>query len=166
MRAKLGADFAAHVEATPPKEGGLNLEGIAVDHTQPDTLVLGLRSPLYEGRALLAFTKSAFSDKPEIDFHQVDLGGHGVRGMEYVPKLGAFAIIGGPVAKADGYSLWLYKPGEEARPFRLPGFDELRRPESVLQAREGGKDYLVVISEQSGEACAGAPFDFVKAELR
>jgi hypothetical protein len=47
----------------------------------------------------------------------------------------------------------------------LPGVDQLCRPESVIQQNKDGKEYLVVLSEDSGIECEGTPFTYIRAEI-
>ena len=56
-------------------------------------------------------------------------------------------------------------PGMVWRKLDLPGMDQLCRPESVIQQTKDGKNYLVVISEDSGPECDGVPFTYIRAEI-
>ena len=94
-----------------------------------------------------------------------EFGDHGIRGMEWIPKLHGHVLIGGSVPKADGYSLWRLRPNGNLERIELEGFEELCRPESVIQVKENGKHYLTVLSEESGSACDNAPFTFIMAEI-
>lgn len=178
---RFGARFVERVRAAPAKEGGLNIEGIAAVPTATDsTFLFGLRSPLvasasmtpageepplHKGRAVIARVEAPFGGAPRVRLEELDLEGHGVRGMEFIPALRGTVIIGGPVEKGDGYSLWLWRGGDDVERLHVDGFDGLRRPESVLQVTEGGRDFLVIMSEQSGPACEGAPYNVIKVPL-
>jgi hypothetical protein len=85
--------------------------------------------------------------------------------MEWIPAMGSYVIIGGPVPAADNYSLWQLTWNGTLKPLELPGFENLCRPESVMQIKEGYKEYLVVLSEESGAACNNVPYTFIMAEI-
>jgi len=69
----------------PPKslEGGLNIEGLAA--TAEGALLIGLRNPLIDGRAIVVTLSNPAGvlqgDSPSIRAELVDLGGRGVRAM-------------------------------------------------------------------------------------
>jgi hypothetical protein len=155
------------------KSGGLNIEGMSRSSDSDDTLIFGLRSPLIggdfpadlgSGSAIFARVTHTFGI-PRFDFFTVDFGGYGVRGMEWVPATHSYVVSAGPVEKATDYHLWQVFPDGSARPLNLPGYDQLCRPESVIQQTIDGKQYLVVLSEDSGPECVGVPFDFIRAEI-
>ncbi|MCP3672074.1 MAG: hypothetical protein GY814_16890 [Gammaproteobacteria bacterium] len=165
-----------------PKSGGLNVEGISRSHDNGNDVLLGLRSPLYggsfgspaadatkslnEGRAMIARISNAFSDNASVSFELLDLAGMGIRGFEYIPAMGVYVVIGGPVPKADKYKLFSYHPESgKTESLELEGFESLCRPESVTQITEGIDNYLVVLSEESGSACKDAAFTYIKAKL-
>ena len=176
-----------------PRSGGLNIEGLTRPRSRNDVLWWGLRSPLFgdtfgnpatdpglslaEGVAIIAKVRNPFDDDPKFDFQTLhlptDLGDHGIRGIEWIPKLKGYVVIGGPIPAQDEYSLWrldaagglvrldddlLYPELEEA-------FRGLCRPESVIQVSEAGKDYLVILSEESGAPCAGVAYNFIMVEI-
>ena len=118
-----------------------------------------------DGVAIIAIVEDAFGDSPSFRFETLDLDGHGVRGMEWIPALNGYVIIGGPVVKANDYSLWRWAADGRLEPLELDGFDQLCRPESVIQIKEHGAPHLVVLSEESGGACLDAPFTLIKAEI-
>jgi hypothetical protein len=77
----------------------------ASSSTSPDQkrLLIGSRSPLRGGRALIASIEnpSAMPESGEAPLiapvlEELDLGGHGIRGMSYVAPIGACLRIGGP----------------------------------------------------------------------
>lgn len=163
------------------KRGGLNVEGLSVDAHSRDKLILGLRSPLCaadfghpdfgeelslrSGKAILVGVTKPFSPRPNFDFIQLDLNGHGVRGMEYVAALKGYVIIGGPVEKAHDYSLWLYRDDGKLEALKLNGFEDLCRPEAVTPIAIRGQAGIIVYSEQAGGNCSKRPFSFVAATI-
>jgi hypothetical protein len=180
LRLHYGDEWYDSWKTLPAKSGGLNIEGMSRTDNDSDTLLFGLRSPLVGGdfpadlksgstiiaRVTHAFGKQHGTDQgPKFDFITVNLGGYGVRGMEWVPATHSYVISAGPVEKATDYHLWQLFPDGYARPLDLPGYNQLCRPESVIQQTKDGKNYLVVLSEDSGPECDGVPFDFIRAEI-
>jgi len=181
LQANFGDDWYNRIKDEPAKSGGLNIEGISQVGTGQDVLAWGLRSPLAgdnfgnpatnpalslsDGSAIIAFVSNPFDSNPSFSFETVDLGGHGVRGMEWIPAMGGYVIIGGPTIKANGYSLWLWSHPHGLEQLDLSGFDHLCRPESVIQVTEDNKPYLVVLSEESGAACDNVDYTYIQAEI-
>lgn len=174
LRADFGDEWYNSWKDLAAKSGGLNIEGISRPNTAEDAIVLGLRSPLFggdfpndlhSGNAILAKVKHPFSDHPTYDFTTVNLGGLGVRGFEWIPAMHSYVISAGPVEKATEYDLYQVFPDGSEREIDLPGMDTLCRPEAVIQETKNGKHYLVVLSEDSGPECDGAPFTYIRAEI-
>jgi hypothetical protein len=174
LRVNFGDEWYDSWKNLAAKSGGLNIEGMSRTNTAEEAIVLGLRSPLFggdfpadlhSGNAILATVKNPFGAAPTYDFLTVDLGGLGVRGMEWIPALHSYVISAGPVEKATEYSLYQVFPDGSVRHLDLPGMGQLCRPESLIQQTKDGKDYLVVLSEDSGPECTGVPFTYIKAEI-
>jgi hypothetical protein len=185
LRQQFGDEWFNRIKDEPGRAGGLNIEGLSRPNTWQDFILLGLRSPLLgdnfgnpatdpglnldEGMAIIAKVHHPFDANPTFDFQTLDLlsetGSHGIRGMEWIPAMGSYVIIGGPVPAADNYSLWQLTWNGTLKPLELPGFENLCRPESVMQIKEGYKEYLVVLSEESGAACNNVPYTFIMAEI-
>ena len=136
--------------------GGFNIEALEVS-PDPLRLLIGFRSPLLDGRALIASIENATAmfeaDEsprvaPELDL--LDLGGHGIRGLCHVPSLGEYVVIGGPVSRPTGhFDLWLWSGQRGAAPRRfmvsgLPGFE---RAEGVSTAVIDGVERLIIVSD-------------------
>ena len=160
------------------KSGGLNVEGLSVSHHSKEHLVFGFRSPLYDsnfgspeldsslslkrGKALLMEFDNNLTELVDGKFTLLDLEGQGIRGMEYIPSLKSYIIIAGTVEKQKDYHLWQYIPSsKEVIKLSKAGddFSRLCRPESVLNLPEESK--LMILSEQSGKACAGVSFNYI-----
>jgi hypothetical protein len=141
--------------------GGLNIEGLEIS---PDSqhLLLGFRSPLLDGRALIARVEnpSAVFESDEAPrvaplLGELDLGGHGIRGLSYVPALGAYLVIGGPVSREPGnFGLWCWSghPGAPARRVTVPGLRGFEKAEGVCQAVVGGMERIVLVSDYGNRA--------------
>lgn len=180
-----GEEWYQRIKDQPGRDGGLNIEGISAPQTGQDLLLWGLRSPLFsdtfattdesgelildEGAAIIAEVYNPFDPNPTFDFQTVHLateaGDQGIRGMEWIPMLHGYVIISGPIPRGNDYFLWRLRPNGDLDPIELEGFESLCRPESVIQVTENGKEYLVVLSEESGSDCTDVPFTFVKAEI-
>ncbi|RZL03557.1 MAG: DUF3616 domain-containing protein [Rubrivivax sp.] len=102
---KDGQRFALLVEAAtkkPEAPGGLNIEGLAA--TPEGQLLIGLRNPQVEGRALVLPLRNpqevvTGQQKPVFgDLIHLDLGGRGIRSMEHVG--GRYLIVAGPFGQA------------------------------------------------------------------
>jgi hypothetical protein len=143
--------------------GGLNIEALEVSPDQKQ-LLIGFRSPLRDGRALIArvdHTQALFqSDEPPriapvLD--ELDLGGHGIRDLAWVPALGAYLLVGGPATRegaAFGLWRWSGEPGAPARRVTVPGLGGFEKAEGVCQAVLGGQARIVIVSDD-GKRDAG-----------
>ena len=122
------------VVKTPPKQGGLNIEGMAF---APDgSLMLGLRSPLTEsggkkGDALIVYFSKDEDDWSVSSFVQLDLQNRGIRDMVWAD--GQLALIAGLVSSGGAFDIYTWS-GDESEPLHLetPGFEGLN-PEALVQ---------------------------------
>lgn len=164
------------------KSGGINVEGLSASHNGDKGLVFGFRSPLYatnfgspeldpslslkQGKAILLEVDSSLTkNSTQGEISLIDLGGQGIRGMEYIPAIKSYIIISGAVEKLNEYHLWQYTPAtKKVVKISKEGSDfyHLCRPESVLNIPETST--LVILSEESGKACANVEFNFVAYE--
>jgi len=154
--------------------GGLNIEGLAVGRSQ-NTLLLGFRSPLLAGRAIVAEIENpaaVFDSGAEpgvsAELATLDLDGNGIRGMCYVPFLAGYLIIGGPALRQRaGFRLWFWD-GAAASPVRAvtvagrPGF---AHAEGVSPARIDGEDGIIIVSDD-GDRKAGICAQFLLLRAR
>jgi hypothetical protein len=160
-----------------PKKRGLNIEGLA---SVPGTgaLLVGFRNPVPGGRALvipllnpgdvaLSGEQARFGP-PAL----LDLGGMGVRCMEFVEGLGAFLLIAGGRDGSPGFRAFAWKGGQGDPAVPLPRLDARIReagitPEAVaLFPREGG---LLVLSDDGDRTirpARGEPCPCKRAKLR
>lgn len=173
LKAALTARHPALAAAARIREvkalGGLNIEGLAMGRAQ-DTLLLGFRSPLLAGRAIIAEIEnptavfdSAAEPRVGAELVTLDLAGNGIRGMCHIPFLAGYLIIGGPVARqAVEFQLWFWD-GAASSPARrvtvagLPGF---AHAEGVSPARIGGEDGVIIVSDD-GDRKAGIGAQFL-----
>ena len=104
------ADF----EGLPSKQGGLDIEGLAVG-TSGD-LIVGLRGPLTtEQKALVLSVPKATLEAATISQGwALDLGNRGVRSIERIPGEDTFLLIAGPMDARVDFDLYRWTPGQEA----------------------------------------------------
>ncbi|KIU29104.1 hypothetical protein SR39_24070 [Methylobacterium radiotolerans] len=154
--AKYGFEKAARL--APEATGGLNIEGLA--STPDGRLLIGFRNPLSGGRALVVTLdnpdavldgsgKASFGDAIELD-----LGGSGVRSLEYVEAKAAYLIVAGPTGDEGAFKLFLWNgPG-------AVGVTEIRnapvqdlQPEAVVTLPSSKE--ILLISDDGGRAMGG-----------
>ncbi len=136
--------------------GGFNIEGLDFSPDQ-QRLLIGFRSPLRDGRALIACVEnpSAVFDSDEAPriapvLEELDLGGHGIRGLSFVPALGEYLVIGGPTSREPAaFDLWRWsgESGAPARRVTVPGLQGFEKAEGVCAARIGGAERIMVVSD-------------------
>ena len=143
------------------KDGGLNIEGLAWD-AQHRRLLLGLRSPVVDGHALLVplrlrDPRGAFAiDNLEVEGAKairLSLGGVGIRGAEYDGREKVFRLISG-AAEDQGqtdFGLWEWN-GDEQQPVlrETIRFDDSLKPEGVARATVGNRDFMIIVFDASG----------------
>ena len=149
--------------------GGLNIEGLEISPDQ-QRLLIGFRSPLRDGRALVASVENVaavfeLDETPRIApwLEELDLGGHGIRGLSYVPALGAYLVIGGPTSREPAaFDLWCWsgEPGAPARRVTVTGLRSFEKAEGVSPAVVGGMERIVVVSDD-GNRQAGRPANYL-----
>lgn len=150
-------------------EGGFNIEALEFSPDQQH-LMIGFRSPLDAGQALVAVIKNPSTmfesgTAPEVapDLIRLDLGGHGLRGMSWIPSLKGYLLISGPVAKEQAqFRLWFWSARADVKPQRaevegLPGFEHA---EGVTSAIINGKPGIVIVSDD-GSREEGRPARFL-----
>ena len=136
--------------------GGLNVEGLEAS-ADGRRLWVGLRSPLLDGRAILVCidNPSGIFDAGEAPrvatrLETLDLGGQGVRGMSYVPSLGGYLLVSGPVGSAgEAFRLWFWRGDADAavRRVRLPDVPGIEHAEGICPAVLDGRPCLVIVSD-------------------
>lgn len=187
-------DWFNRIKNADERAGGLNIEGLSTTGDDiSDSLYVGILGPLFgpcfanpacpnnltTGEAIVVKVKNPFSSEPSFEFTKLKLlsaqGNHGIKGMELIPAMKGFVIIGGPVERGGDFSLWLWDGDAGLERLDLPDtepgnfgnlFRKLCRPEAVIPIEEKGEDLLVVFSEHSTAQCANAPFTFIKAHYR
>lgn len=135
--------------------GGLNIEGLAIS-PDPQRLLIGFRSPLRDGQALIASVEnlSAMFEEgaaPQVSsvLQTLDLQGQGIRGMCHVAALDGYLVIGGPVSREGEFRLWFWsgQPGALARRVTVPGLPDFGNAEGVCPAVIDGAPKIVIVSD-------------------
>jgi pSer/pThr/pTyr-binding forkhead associated (FHA) protein len=144
-------------------DGGVDVEGIAYDATN-DRLLLGLRSPLKSGKALIVPIKlrdprGSFSTEnvlPPSPAIEVQLGGLGIRDIEFDLRSNSYFIIAGSPVHGEGpsFSLWEWNGGADqlnadSNPREITKLDAKMKPEGVTHAKIGGKDFVFIVGDGS-----------------
>lgn len=177
LKAALNAAHPVLAEAAAVRDvknqGGLNIEAMEFS-PDSDRLLLGFRSPLLDGRAILAAVENvdalfAADEPPRIapELVTLDLGGNGLRGMAWVASLGGYLLIAGPVAReSKPFQLWFWsgKTGAPARRAELPGLPGFAHAEGLCPARlDDGREAIVIVSDD-GDRKAGRSAGYLVVE--
>lgn len=165
--------LAAAALVSQAKSGdGFNIEALEIT---PDSrrLLIGFRSPLQHGQALIASVENPAAifeadAVPQVSGPLValNLGGHGIRGMSYLASLSGYLVISGPTSREDkNFGLWFWSglPGAPARRVTVAGLQGLERAEGVSPAVVEGAARIVIVSDD-GDRKAGRFAQFVLLE--
>ena len=143
------------------KHGGVNIEGLAWV-PKKNRLLLGLRSPLVDEKALLVPLKlrdqaGAF-DVENLEVVggrtiRLPLGGIGIRGIEYDATANLFKLISGATEDQDqtDFGLWEWN-GDDLKPVlrETNRFDRRLKPEGVARVTAGGHNFTIVVYDAGG----------------
>ncbi|MCA1577465.1 MAG: DUF3616 domain-containing protein [Acidobacteria bacterium] len=151
------------LENTKYNDGGINVEGIAWDPRNA-RLLLGLRSPVVEGHALvvplkLRDPKAALTfDNLEVEGRKairLPLGGAGIRSIEYDEARKAFVLItgAGPNSEKMDFKTWEWSGNGATLTLReLETFDRRLKPEGITRFSNGARDFVFIVFDTSGYA--------------
>ena len=159
--------LADHVEElrglqkTDYDDGGLNVEGIAWDPNR-NRLLLGLRSPVVDGQALIVPLKlrdpqGAFSrDNVEVEGQKairLPLNGAGIRSIEYDDLRKTFRLItgAGPNSEKIDFKLWEWNGNSEPPTLReTEVFDRRLKPEGITRVTSGDRSFEFIVFDTNG----------------
>ncbi|MBS1816376.1 MAG: DUF3616 domain-containing protein [Acidobacteria bacterium] len=136
-------------EALPPQvEGGLNIEGLTT--TTADELLMGFRNPIPEGRALLVKMLNPAEvvngrERARFAFGaHLDLGGRGIRAIEYVRSVNSYLIVAGPYDDRHDFAVyhWSGRPEDTPKLMEVEWLDEIT-PEELVYIEAGPLDLIV-----------------------
>jgi Protein of unknown function (DUF3616) len=143
------------------RDGGINIEGLAWDPKQ-NQLLLGLRSPVIAGQALVVPLKSrdsraAFSannlEVPDSKAIRLSLAGIGIRSIEYDDRSSVFHLISGAPADQSqtDFGLWEWNGDRERPGLRETNrFDRRLKPEGIAKVSVGNSRFLIVVYDAGG----------------
>ena len=147
--------------------GGLNIEALEISPEQ--SLLIGFRSPLLDRKAIIACLENPAAifesgEAPRISptLVTLDLDGNGIRGMSYLPSLGGYLLISGPVGRDEEHcQLWFWRGqpgGDQARRVTVDGLPGFAHAEGICPAVIAGQQRIVVVSDDGNREegrCAG-----------
>ncbi|HXG67265.1 MAG TPA: DUF3616 domain-containing protein [Blastocatellia bacterium] len=155
----------------PGDKGGLNVEGLAWDPIG-SRLLVGLRSPLLNGQALLVAMKLKNPREPlskeNLDVTpttiRLPLDGFGIRDIQYDEELKAFLIISGATelaseAEKKVFRLWVWDGEPASRPVKQADLDGAIKPEGVAHMNLGGQEFVLIV----GDASSSLKMDYAGA---
>ena len=136
--------------------GGLNIEALEISPKQQH-LLIGFRSPLLDKHAIIARIENPaamFEDGalPHVSatLTRLDLGGHGLRSMSYLPALNGYLLISGPVAREQvQFQLWFWSglQTKAARRITIPGLHGFEHAEGISAAVIDGRQCIIIVSD-------------------
>lgn len=136
----------------PENPGALNIEALAA--APGGFLWIGLRNPLSNAGAYAVALLNPWEvvqGKPARlgDVVRLNLGGLGIRSMEWNPRSQEYWIVAGSADDSGNFALyrWKGKPSDSPRRMELPGGDI--RPEGLFFTDQ----HAVFISDEGGKRC-------------
>ncbi|MBW8327643.1 MAG: DUF3616 domain-containing protein [Thiobacillus sp.] len=137
-------------------EGGLNIEALEMSADQ-QRLLIGLRSPLLDNRALIVSVENPAAmfdtgEPPRVSstLTTLDLGGNGIRGMSCLPSLGGYLISSGPASRVQApFQVWFWsgQPDAPARRVSVSGMQGFERAEGISPAVIDGHQRIIIVSD-------------------
>jgi hypothetical protein len=151
--------------ALAPDNGGFNIEGLtaAADGTG---VLIGLRSPQTAAADAIvipfANPEAAFTgEAPQLGpIMPLDLGGRGIRSMEFVPSLGIYLIVAGPVGGQAPFALYRWSGSGSETPVEVPDFATVLAdlpdftPEAMIPSPDSKQ---VLVLSDDGDRCPTPP---------
>lgn len=155
-------------------EGGLNIEGIAVDpNPEHPRVLLGLRGPVLNGNALVVPIKMRDRQAPlsienlemdEPNAIELNLNGQAIRDIQYDSRLRSFLIISGApeTEEKTDFTLWEWngegnQSREGARPKQQALLDKKMKPEGITHLKVSNQEFVFIV----GDASSYAKIDYI-----
>lgn len=155
-----GFDPVAAGREAPESPGGLNIEGLT--RTPDGKLLIGFRNPILDGMALLVPLDNPAGlvegrEPPALGRPiPLDLGGLGVRSIEYSDARGEYLIVAGAFDDSGRFALYRWSGRPEDRPVAIPEVDlQGLRPEALAVAPEGHA--VLLLSDDGSVPVGGNP---------
>lgn len=144
-------------ETKAPEQGGLNIEGLAA--TPQGHLLLGFRSPLYKGKALIVplqnpdalIAARGTPPSPMLGATiELALGGRGIRSIDYAAKLRAYLIVAGPAGQDGDFKIYKWSGAASDVPVLLKiDIGDGMHPEALF-ALPDGKTFQLLSDDGDG----------------
>lgn len=140
----------------PEEKDGINIEGLCTTPNQD--LLIGFRNPVPDGKALLIPLKNPAElvrqENSSAQFGEpirLDLGGLGIRSIEYWEKHKTYIICAGAFDDSSNFCLYQWSGNSAENPEMIEGivFPQDFRPESVL-FYPNQDDRLHILSDDGG----------------
>ncbi|TDU01101.1 uncharacterized protein DUF3616 [Azorhizobium sp. AG788] len=161
-----------------PEQNGLNIEGLSAGE-DGKSLLIGLRNPKLGGNALLVRLKNpeevVKGAVPQFETpYQVDLGGRGIRSIEYISARGEFLIVAGPSGDKGDFDLYSWQGPGKGSPSPIRGASAIfakishfhpealiadAKGENILVISDDGDRPFVNAANQPTGACKDQPAD-------
>jgi hypothetical protein len=142
----------------PERTGGLNIEGLGT--TPAGELLIGFRNPIRDGKSLLVPLRNprAIVERQPPQFGPpvlLDLGGRGVRSIDYVAALESYLIIAGPPGDDGAFRMyrWTGRESDAPSPIDDPQIAQLN-PEALI-VYDGPHAGLQLLSDDGGRRTGG-----------
>jgi Protein of unknown function (DUF3616) len=164
-------DLERAATLAPEEPGGLNLEGLAP--TPEGRLLLGFRNPVPDGLALIV----AMHNPAEVIDRvappvlavagRLDLGGRGIRAIEFVPEAGAYLVIAGAYDDAHDFRLYRWSGALPDRAIALDvEMGDCKPEELIVTAVRGRTCELQLLSDDGDRDVDGRTCKKSKPEKR
>jgi hypothetical protein len=148
-------DLETAARLAPEADGGLNIEGLAAN--ADGGLLIGLRSPLRQGKALIVPLHNPAQviggEAPRFGAATLlNLGGRGIRSIERIGD--AYVLVAGPVADRGDFALYRWSGVATDGAVKIPGIElgDLR-PEALFAWPPS--DRLQLLSDDGGIVTQG-----------
>jgi hypothetical protein len=155
-------------------EGGLNVEGIAVDpDPQHPRVLLGLRGPVLNGNALVVPIRVKNREAPltvdnlvmdQPNAIQLNLNGQAIRDIQWDSQLRSFLIISGSPETEDktDFILWQWsgeanQSRDDAKPKQQSLLDKKMKPEGIAPMKFPNRQFVLI----AGDASRYATIDYI-----
>ncbi len=140
------------MDALPKDSRRFNIEALARHRSQP-SLLLGFRSPLVDGKAIIAQldNPAAYAEGLEpaaftAELIRLNLQGGGIRAMVYDESLGGYLIASRVEHSQDGnFALWLWSDEKTLQRLRIKTLSNLSNLEGISPVRIGGRSKLLLV---------------------
>lgn len=151
--------LAKAADLPPESADGLNIEGLT--KTPEDALLIGFRNPVPKGMALLVPLENPQDvvengKPPKLGKAMLlDLGGSGIRSIEYSDAKKTYYIVAGPFGDGGEFLLyqWSGKPGD--RPEAVSGVDFQGIHPEALIVDQATKGKIQILSDDGSEKVNG-----------